>query len=175
MKRTLDSAQFRKIMSRFATGVTIVTSSAEGQIHGMTCNAFCSISIAPFIVMVCLAKNTRTERLIEKSQVFAVNILSDSQTMLSDGFAGRNKEFDENRFAGFPWKKGVTGAPIFETSLAYLDCKLMNSFDGISHTIYLGEVILAEADESQRPLIFYQSCYVSLASLNSLQNPSQMV
>jgi len=56
MKTTLDSTQFRKIMSRFATGVTIVTTGADGQIHGMTCNAFCSISMAPFAVMVCLAQ-----------------------------------------------------------------------------------------------------------------------
>jgi len=112
---------------------------------------------------------------IEKGKIFAVNILSDSQTMLSDRFAGRNKEFDENRFDGFAWKKGVTGTPIFETNLAYLDCMLMNSFDSTSHTIYLGEVVMAEADESQHPLIFYQSCYVGLASLHPLQNPSQMV
>ena len=85
MQTTLDSARFRKVMSHFVTGVTIVTSRSGDEIHGMTCNAFCSISMAPLTVMVCLAKNTRTERLIEKSQVFAVNILSDSQTTLSPG------------------------------------------------------------------------------------------
>jgi flavin reductase (DIM6/NTAB) family NADH-FMN oxidoreductase RutF len=168
MQTTLDGARFRRIMSRFATGVTVVTTSADGQIHGMTCNAFCSISMTPFTVMVCLAKNSRTERLIEKSGVFAVNILSDSQTSLSDRFAGRNKEFDQNRFNGFSWRKALTGSPIFEPSLAYLDCKLMKSFDGTTHTIYLGEVITAEADENQRPLIFYESRYTSLDSSNPL-------
>lgn len=162
MQTVLDSAQFRKVMSRFVTGVTIVTSRSGDEIHGMTCNAFCSISMTPLTVMVCLAKNTRTERLIEKSQVFAVNILSDSQTTLSDRFAGRDKEFDENRFDGFAWKTAITGAPIFEGNLASLDCKLMNLFDGMSHTIYLGEVVMAESDENQRPLIFYQSRYIGL-------------
>jgi len=60
-------------MSRFVTGVTIVTTRAGEELHGMTCNAFCSISITPLTVMVCLAKNTRTEKLLEKGHVFAVN------------------------------------------------------------------------------------------------------
>ncbi|PYV36598.1 MAG: hypothetical protein DMG06_30375 [Acidobacteria bacterium] len=76
MHKTLDSAQFRKVMARFVTGVTIVTSRAGEEVHGMTCNAFCSISIAPLTVMVCLTKNSRTERLIEKGRVFAVNVKS---------------------------------------------------------------------------------------------------
>ncbi len=168
MQTVLDSTQFRKIMSRFATGVTIVTSRSEDEIHGMTCNAFCSISMTPPTVIVCLSKNTRTERLIEKSQVFAVNILSDSQTTLSDRFAGRDKEFDENRFDGFAWKTAITGAPIFEGNLASLDCKLMNLFDGMSHTIYQGEVVAAEVNEDLRPIIFYQSRYMGLDGVNLL-------
>ena len=168
MHKHLDGTQFRKVMSRFVTGVTVVTSRAGNDIHGMTCNAFCSVSLAPLTVMVCLAKKTRTHRLIEKARAFAINVLSQSQLNLSDRFAGRHKGNDHDRFEGFDWTTAITGAPIFKGSQAYLDCRLMNAFDGGSHTIYLGEVVAAHVDESQKPLIFFQSHYMGLDSLKPL-------
>ena len=167
-RRVLDGHQFRQVMSRFVTGVTIVTTRADEELHGMTCNAFCSISITPLTVMVCLAKNTRTEKLLEKGRVFAVNVLSESQTELSDRFAGRHRDHEEHRFDGFEWTTAITGAPIFLKSQAYLDCRLSRTFDGGSHTIYLGEVAAASVDEHQRPLIFYRSHYMGLDSLKHL-------
>jgi flavin reductase (DIM6/NTAB) family NADH-FMN oxidoreductase RutF len=164
----MDGIQFRKVMARFVTGVTIVTSRARAEVHGMTCNAFCSISIAPLSVIVSLAKNTRTERLIEKGGVFAVNVLSESQTELSDRFAGRHKDKEEDRFEGIQWTTAITGAPIFEGIQAYLDCNLMKTFDGGTHTLYLGEVLAAHADDTRRPLIYFQSRYMSIASLKPL-------
>jgi flavin reductase (DIM6/NTAB) family NADH-FMN oxidoreductase RutF len=164
----MDDIQFRKVMARFVTGVTIVTSRAGKEVHGMTCNAFCSISIAPLSVIVSLTKNTRTERLIEKGAVFAVNVLSESQTELSDRFAGRHKNKEEDRFEGIQWTTVITGAPIFEGIQAYLDCNLMKTFDGGTHTLYLGEVLAAQADDSKRPLIYFQSQYMSIGCLKPL-------
>jgi len=164
----MDDTQFRKVMARFVTGVTIVTSRAGEEVHGMTCNAFCSISIAPLSVIVSLAKNTRTERLIEKGSVFAVNVLSESQTGLSDCFAGRHKDREKDRFEGIQWTIGVTGAPIFEGVQAYLDCNLMKTFDGGTHTLYLGEVLAAHADDTKRPLIYFQSHYMGIDCLKPL-------
>jgi len=164
----LNSAEFRKVMSRFATGVAIVTTRADDKIHGMTCNAFCSISISPMSVLVSLAKNTRTESVISEGGVFAVNVLSESQTELSDRFAGRHKDKEGNRFEGIEWTTAVTGAPIFKGIQAYLDCKLVKTFDGGTHTLFLGEVLAAYADESQRPLIFFQSRYMGVDMLRPL-------
>ncbi len=165
MSTRLDGLQFRKVMSRFVTGVTVVTGRDGGEVHGMTCNSFCSISINPLTVMVSLAKNTRTERLIERGQAFAVNVLSQAQTDLADRFAGKHKERENNRFVGFDWTIAITGAPIFRGTQAYVDCRLLKAFDGGSHTLYLGEVVAAQADESQRPLVFYRSHYVAVDSL----------
>jgi flavin reductase (DIM6/NTAB) family NADH-FMN oxidoreductase RutF len=164
----MDDIQFRKVMARFVTGVTIVTSRAGEEVHGMTCNAFCSISIAPLSVIVSLTKNTRTERLIEKGAVFAVNVLSESQTELSDRFAGRHKDKEQDRFEGIPWTTAITGAPIFEGVQAYLDCNLMKMFDGGTHTLYLGEVLDAHADDTKRPLIYFQSHYMSVDCLKPI-------
>jgi len=163
-----DSAQFRKVMSRFVTGVTIVTSREGDEIHGMTCNSFCSISISPLTVMVSLAKNTRTEKLIERARLFAVNVLSQSQADLSDRFAGRHKQREQDRFAGIDWVTALTGAPIFKGAQAYLDCRLLRAFDGGSHNLCLGEVVAAHLDESQGPLVFFQSRYMGLDSLKAV-------
>ena len=101
-------------------------------------------------------------------RVFAVNVLSESQTKLSDRFAGRHRDHEEHRFEGLEWTTAVTGAPIFTENQAYLDCNLSRTFDGGSHTIYLGEVVAANVDERKRPLIYYRSQYMGLDSLKHL-------
>jgi 3-hydroxy-9,10-secoandrosta-1,3,5(10)-triene-9,17-dione monooxygenase reductase component len=163
-----DSTQFRKVMSRFITGVTVVTSRGGDEVQGMTCNAFCSVSVAPLIILVSLAKSTRTAKLIEKAQVFAVNVLSHSQAEISDRFAGRHKNFENDRFTGFQWTTAVTGSPILIEAQAYLDCRLLRVFDAGSHHLHLGEVVAAQVDESQGPLIFFQSQYMSLDGLKPI-------
>ncbi len=168
MHTSLNSIEFRKVMSRFVTGVTVVTSRHRDEIHGMTCNAFCSISLEPMTVMVSLAKNTRTERLVERGQVFAVNVLSQAQTELSDRFAGRHGQREGDRFAGFEWTTAATGAPIFKGTQAYFDCTLLKAFDGGTHRLCVGQVVEAKADESQSPMIFFQSQYMGLETLRLL-------
>ena len=155
-------------MSQFVTGVTIVTSRDGDEIHGMTCNSFCSISLSPLTVIVSLAKDTRTARLIGKVRFYAVNVLSQSQADLSDRFAGRHRHTDSNRFAGLDWTAVVTGAPILKGAQAYLDCRLLKTFDGGTHSLYLGEVVAAQIDESQVPLVFFQSRYMGVDSLKGL-------
>lgn len=152
-------------MSRFATGVTVVTGKFDDEMHGMTCNAFCSVSIAPPTVLVSLVNNTRTALLIDKARAFAVNILSESQSHYSDRFAGRHKDKEADRFEGFEWTTAATGAPIFKETQAYLDCKLTSAFDGGDHTLYVGEVVAAHLDESRSPLLFFHSRYMALADL----------
>lgn len=160
-------------MARFATGVAIVTSRAGDQIHGMTCNAFCSVSISPMSILVSLAKKTRTEKMIREGRVFAVNVLSDTQTWLSDRFAGRHADHEQNRFEGVEWAVATTGAPILENSQAYLDCRLMKIIDCDTHNLFLGTVVSIHVDESRRPLIFWGSQYLGLRNLTLLGQPVQ--
>lgn len=155
-------------MSRFATGVAVVTSRAVNQIHGMTCNAFCSVSISPISILVSLAKNTRTEMMIRAGRIFAVNVLSEVQTLLADRFAGRQIQYESNRFEGIEWTVSVTGAPILKNSQAYLDCTLLRIVDCDTHNLFLGSVVSFHVDESQRPLIFFESQYLGLDSLRPL-------
>jgi flavin reductase (DIM6/NTAB) family NADH-FMN oxidoreductase RutF len=164
----VNGEEFRKVMSRFATGIAIVTSRSGNLIHGMTCNAFCSISLCPMCVLVSLQKETRTERIIKSGSVFAVSILSDGQIELSDRFAGKHKDKESDRFEGIEWHAVVTGAPVLEHSQAYLDCSVSSIFDGGSHSLFLGQVLAFHLDESKRPLIFFHSRYMTIDSAKFL-------
>lgn len=163
-----DGGEFRKVMSQFATGVAIVTGRLGDNVHGMTCNAICSLSSSPMSVLVSLTKESRTEKMIRTAGVFAVNVLSESQGWLSERFAGRHPEHEEDRFNGVAWTQGVTGAPILLGSQAYLDCRVATRFDCHAHSLFMGAVVAIYADESQSPLIFFRSQYMRLESLKPL-------
>lgn len=168
MKQPIIEDQFRHIMSRFVTGVTIVTTCHNTEIHGLTCNAFCSISLSPPTVLVSISTHTRSDRLMRQSKVLAVNVLSDSQMELSNRFAGRHRDKEADRFEGFEWRTAVTGAPIFEGTQAYLDCKIVSVFESGDHTLYVAEVVASAVHDAERPLIFYRSHYLTLNGVKTL-------
>ena len=112
-----------------------------------------------------VAKDTRSWPLIEKSQIFAVNILSQTQSEISDRFAGRHKDKENNRFEGISWTTDITGAPILKGTQAYLDCQLTQSYDGGTHTLFLGEVVALNLDDTKSPLVFFSSSYLGIDKL----------
>jgi len=158
----IDVAGFRQVMSQFPTGVTIVTTRVGERLHGSTANAFTSVSLEPLLVLVCLDKKGDTHGLVEQSGIFAVNILGEDQEHLSRLFATKGEGHDHS-LRGVPYRYGVTGAPIIEGALAYLDCVVAHRFPGGDHTIFVGEVrdgaILREAP----PLVFFRGRYARLA------------
>ena len=168
MHTPIDASRFCKIMSRFATGVTVVTTRSGQDIHGLTCNAFCSISLNPCTVMVSVAKDARSWPLIDESRLFAVNMLSEHQSFISDRFAGRHRDKDDNRFEGIEWTTAVTGAPILDGTQGYLDCRVTRAYDGGTHTLFLGEVVALNLDDSRPPLVFYGSRYMGIDGLKAL-------
>ena len=149
MQTPIDSSQFRRIMSRFTTGVTVVTTRSGQDIHGLTCNAFCSISLNPCTVMVSVAKDARSWPLIDESRLFAVNVQRIDQSFISDRFAGRHRDKDDNRFEGIEWTTAVTGAPILGGTQGYLDCRVTRAYDGGTHTLFLGEVVALNLEDSR--------------------------
>lgn len=153
---------FRRVMGRFATGVTIITTSLEGETHGMTANAVTSLSLDPMLVLVCVDKNADTHDILRKSGVFAVNILSAEQAALSDRFAKKEAE-GVHGLDGVPHRIGKTGAPILEGTLAYLDCRTVLQYEGGDHTIFIGEVVDAAETSEGEPLLFYRGRYGRLA------------
>ncbi|GAC1423092.1 MAG: hypothetical protein PVS3B3_19490 [Ktedonobacteraceae bacterium] len=130
---------FRQVLGQFATGVTIVTTNHKGIISGLTVNAFCSVSLDPPLVLVCVDLTSNTLLLIRESKNFAVNILTNEQEHLSRCFATPSIERYEN-FCHAEYVTAVTGAPILAGTLAFVDARVVAEYPGGDHVIFLGQV-----------------------------------
>ena len=155
----IDIATFRAVMSRFATGVTVVTTCAGAERLGITVNAFCSVSLDPPLVLICVEQGSQVHDALIASGVFAVNFLSRDQENLSVCFAGHSEERFSN-FCGVTSHTIATGAPIFDDSLGFVDCRIVATYPGGDHTIILGQVEAREAYDGE-PLLYYRSHYLA--------------
>ncbi len=154
--------EFRRVMGRFATGVTIVTTRLDDELHGMTANAVTAVSLEPLLVLVCIDKTADTHDILAQAGVFALNILGLEQEELSNHFAKKETE-GAHRLDGLPLEFGATGSPILSGCLAYLDCRVAAQYPGGDHTIFVGEVVDARQMSDQGPLIFHEGRYTQLA------------
>lgn len=152
--------EFRRVMGLFATGVTVVTTRRDGGYHGMTANAFASLSLSPPLVLVCIDKGARTHGYLQAGGSFAVNVLAREQEGLSRHFAHSWPE-DVDVFYGISHRLGSNGCPLLEGCLAYLECRVAALHAGGDHTIFVGQVETAQAREGT-PLLFYRGGYHSL-------------
>ncbi len=155
-----SSEQLREVMRHWTTGVTVVSSAFEGVVHGMTVNSFTSVSIDPALVIVTLAKNTRTHELVQDSGKFGVSLLAVEQHEISDKFAGRIPE-GLNRFEGVAVFYLNEEIPLIKGGLAWLECEVVQLFDLPASTMFIGQV-LASKTAGGEPLIYYNRAYHAL-------------
>ena len=130
---------FRQVMGHFATGVTVVTTRSQERLAGLTVNAFCSVSLNPPLVLICVDLTSTTCPVIRDSGVFAINVLTDKQEDLSRCFATSSAE----RYEGFCHAShhvAATGAPIIDDTLAFIDARVVAEYPGGDHVIFLGQV-----------------------------------
>lgn len=154
----MRSTNFREILGHFATGVTVVTAlDAERRPHGLTVNAFSSLSLVPPLVLVCIEKTSECHSILEVAGSFAVNLLREDQEDLSRRFALRGV----SKFEGVSWRRGENGAPLLRDAMGYLECRTATHHDGGDHTIFIGEVLRGDAD-GHRPLVFFKGEYTGL-------------
>ncbi len=158
---TVSAGEFKQSLQRWASGVTVVTTKAEGkEEQGMTVTSFASVSLDPPQILVCLNDSAETGEGIKESGYFAVNILSAEQESISNNFAGGNSM--QERFGATPWSKGVTGAPVLDETMATLECKVIQQMRAGTHWIIVGEVqnVICRLGE---PLLYYGAGYRQLA------------
>ena len=151
-------------MGRFATGVTVVTTFHDHRNYGLTVNAFCSVSLDPLLVMISLDQTSQTFGVIQKSQIFAINILTANQQELAERFA--RKDIGGNKtFAGIPLHIGENGAPLFQAALAHIECSVAALYPAGDHTLVLGEVTALDYDPGTTitPLLYFRSTYGTMA------------
>ena len=158
----LDSETLRAVMRHWATGVTILTARDGAQAHGMTVNSFTSVSLNPPLVLVCLERTAVTHGLVERSRAFAISFLGESQRALSDLFSRPATETGD-RLAGLATHTAVTGAPILSDNIGALDCVVVAAHPAGTHTIFVAEVVAAQTQNSENPLLYFDRSYRRLA------------
>ena len=158
---TVDPSEFRTVIGHFATGVTVITAAADGLLHGMTANAFTSLSLDPVMVLVCVDKTTHAHRIVSAGNAFTVNVLGEHQEEVSRLFA-RKSEPEPGTLRGVGFRIGRTGAPVLDDCLAYMECEVAETLDGGDHSIFLGKVVDEAVVNEVKPLLFYRGGYHSL-------------
>jgi flavin reductase (DIM6/NTAB) family NADH-FMN oxidoreductase RutF len=151
----MDDRQFRSAMGKFATGVTVITTEVEGEIHGMTANAFMSVSLDPKLVVISIGEKAKILKKIKKSKIFTVNILAANQQELSMIFAGQLKEQKEVAF------DRLDGKPVLAGAVAQIACEVSAEHVEGDHTLFIGKVTDIHLEDAE-PLIFYNGRYRSL-------------
>ena len=155
--RTIDPTVFRNACGNFATGVTIITTRVGTQDHGMTANAFMSISLDPPLIAVSIAKTAKMLPLIEQSQRFAVSILAAGTEDLAMHFAGRPKEDITDPLREFD------GLPVAHGASAIFASNVDQFIDAGDHVIVIGRVNALEIDPDAKPLTFFKGQFGQLS------------
>ena len=149
-------------MGHFASGVTVMTTTAAGRMHGMTVSAFASQSLEPLLILVSVEQSTVMHQLVAESGAFAVNILDEHGEGTARFFAD-NARLNGPEFKAGAYHLGVTGSPILKEATGYLEATVDRTLDAGDHTIVVGRVVAVKIVRETAPLIYYRSGYRGLA------------
>jgi flavin reductase (DIM6/NTAB) family NADH-FMN oxidoreductase RutF len=159
---SVDSLLFRRVVGSFASGVTIIVTGREGAYHGMTANAFTSLSLNPTLVLVCIDKRAATLGRVRETGGFSVNILDAAQEHLSRAFATRGSP-ESNGLIGVDFHLGESGLPVLDEAIATLECEVRQEYEGGDHAIFVAEVMHAQMADETEPLLFFRGGYHRIA------------
>lgn len=156
---TVTPGDFRAALGRFGSGVTVITvATPDGGVHGMTASSFCSVSLRPPLVLVCIDHLAETYLHLRERGRFGVSILRDDQGALSEFFADPERNPDAARRLDIQYKTMKSGVAVVADTLANLDCEVTQAHDAGDHTIFVGEVKeVAVSDGS--PLLYFRGRY----------------
>jgi flavin reductase ActVB len=159
----ISNDEFRAALSRFPSGVTVVTTKdANGRFHGITVSAFASVSLEPPMILVCIEKKTGSHEAFQESEFFVVNILAEGQESLSNRFAAQMTE----KFDGVDYRLGIGEIPVLEDAFVTLECRLVYAHEGGDHTIFVGLIEKSDVKD-ENPLVYWHGNYRKLESETS--------
>ena len=150
--------EFRSVLGRFPSGVTVVTTkAADGSNQGMTVSAFCSVSLEPPLVLICIEKTASVYDALTSAPGFVVNILSAKQEQIARRFS----IVDIDRFEGVGFSRTRNDIAVLDDVLGIIECNRVALHDAGDHTVIVGEVEATRA-ENGSPLIYYRGGYAQL-------------
>jgi flavin reductase (DIM6/NTAB) family NADH-FMN oxidoreductase RutF len=167
---SVSATDFRKAMGCFATGVTILTVKTEDGVHGMTANAFASVSLSPRLVLVCISQTARTHAHLHTRKRFGVNVLRVNQRAISEHYARASRHDRVGTGTGARFDYTQHGTPVLHGALAYLECRLQSTQDAGDHTIFIAEVEDVVIRKG-KPLLYFRSGYAMLGKLSRARKP----
>ena len=151
--------EFRAALGRFSSGVTVITVVTPGrQIHGMTASSFCSVSLRPPLVLLCVDHLAETYLHVRERGRFGVSVLKEDQEALSEFFADPERNPDAARRLDIHYNQMKSGMPVLADTLANLDCIVVQSHPAGDHTIFVAEVKEVSVSEGF-PLLYFRGRY----------------
>ena len=154
----VDPAQFRQLLGRFATGVTILTTrDPAGRPVGMTASSVASVSLNPPLVLVSVDQKNDMYPALRGAERFVLNVLAAEQEALSRRFA----EEHPNRFDGVGYQQSKHGIPVLDGVLASIECEKQAEVPGGDHTVFFG-IVTGGSVSDRRPLLYYRGGYAGL-------------
>lgn len=154
----------RDVMRQFATGIVVLTTAGE-HCHGMTANAFSSVSLDPPLVLCCVAGTATMHGAISRAGGFAVSVLDASQEHLARYFTDKRRPRGPAQFDAVDCRRGPhTGAPLMSGALAWLECSLTDSHEGGDHSIFVGRVLGSSRGTGSEALLHFGGAYERVAS-----------
>jgi len=155
----IDSETFRRLLSRFASGIAIITARDGERDVGMTVSAFCSVSLSPPLVLVCVDHGASMHDLLLRHPKLGISIMACEHEAHSRRFADKN---ETQRFEGIPCKRGESSVMLVDGAMAQLECQLVHHYEAGDHTIFIAEVECGAMREG-RPLLYFGGGYAQLA------------
>ena len=154
--------EIRKALSNYATGVTVITARDGNDFCGLTANSFTSVSLAPPLLLFCVARARTSYEVFRKAESFSINVLSAAQKHLSERFASSGRE----KWMGVDFAMDALGNAIFPGAAASFSCRKRQMVDAADHMIVLGEVLSFAEDRAHSPLVYCRSAYCRAVDLD---------
>ncbi|TVP43820.1 MAG: flavin reductase [Gemmatimonadales bacterium] len=153
----IEETRFRQTMGHFVTGVAVAaTRLPDGTLVGLTCNSLASVSLDPPLVLFCVDHKAASRAALLESGAFSLSLLAREDEALSRRFA---TEFADDRFEGLAIREEVTGSPVLEAALAWLDCSLWKTVEAGDHTVIFGRVEAGGFRDGGEPLVYFRGRY----------------
>lgn len=167
----VDGESFRRVMGRWATGVSVLTAREADVDGGLTVNAFLSVSLNPPAVLVSLMHDVDTLPLVARTRRFALSFLAADQQPLSERFARMMPPAE--KFRGVPVHRGPNGLALIDGALGALACRLASLTPTYDHVLAVGEVVFQELGREAPPLLFFRSAYAQAEGPDRIRFPTR--
>ena len=152
--KKINKDNFKKALSAFATGITVVATKYNSTLYGKTINSFSSLSLSPPLVLFSLDNKSSKLNIFKKSETITINILSKNQKLISNNFAKKNPDWKDIEYVSIN-----NGNPIITNCVSNLDCKIIDKIKKGDHLIFICKVSKVINNNKLKPLIYYNSKY----------------